>query len=127
MKRLLFGSSCSATRSRRSRWSTPLTGERVAHLDEVVVFPNTHYATSDERLRAAIGRIETELADRLAQFEREGKLLEAQRLRMRTEYDLEMLQEMGFCNGVENYSAPLDGRGRGRPPTRCSTSSRPTT
>ncbi len=94
----------------------PVTGERVAHLDEVVVFPNTHYAISDERLRSAIGRIESELADRLALFEREGKLLEAQRLRMRTEYDLEMLQEMGFCNGIENYSAPMDGRGPGEAP-----------
>ena len=94
----------------------PLTGERVAHLDDVVIFPNTHYATSDERLRAAIGRIETELQQRLAQFEAEGKLLEAQRLRMRTEYDLEMLTEMGFCNGIENYSAPLDGRGPGEAP-----------
>jgi len=94
----------------------PLTGERVASLDDVVVFPNTHYATSDERLHEAIGRIEKELQERLAYFEREGKLLEAQRLRMRTEYDLEMLQEMGFCNGIENYSAPLDGRGPGEPP-----------
>jgi excinuclease ABC subunit B len=94
----------------------PLTGERVAQLDDVVIFPNTHYATSDERLGAAIGRIESELQQRLAQFEKEGKLLEAQRLRMRTEYDLEMLQEMGFCNGIENYSAPLDGRGPGEPP-----------
>jgi excinuclease ABC subunit B len=94
----------------------PLTGERVAHLDDVVIFPNTHYATSDERLRAAIGRIETELQQRLAQFEAEGKLLEAQRLRMRTEYDLEMLTEMGFCNGIENYSAPLDGRTPGEAP-----------
>ena len=94
----------------------PLTGERVAQMDDVVIFPNTHYATSDERLGAAIGRIETELQQQLAQFEKDGKLLEAQRLRMRTEYDLEMLQEMGFCNGIENYSAPLDGRGAGEAP-----------
>ena len=93
-----------------------LTGERVAELDDIVIFPNTHYATSDERLRRAITRIEAELQERLAVFEREGKLLEAQRLRMRTEYDLEMLQEMGFCNGVENYSAPMDGRGPGEAP-----------
>ncbi|MEX0766860.1 MAG: excinuclease ABC subunit UvrB, partial [Microthrixaceae bacterium] len=93
-----------------------LTGERVQELDEVVIFPNTHYATSDERLRSAIGRIEVELQQRLALFESEGKLLEAQRLRMRTEYDLEMLQEIGFCNGIENYSAPMDGRGPGEPP-----------
>ena len=94
----------------------PLTGERIEVLDELVIFPATHYATSDERLRAAITRIEAELAERLAYFEREGKLLEAQRLRMRTEYDLEMMAEMGFCNGIENYSAPLDGRGPGEPP-----------
>jgi excinuclease ABC subunit B len=94
----------------------PLTGEKVADLEELVVFPNTHYATSDERLAVAIRRIESELQERLAHFEAEGKLLEAQRLRMRTEYDLEMLQEMGFCNGIENYSAPIDGRGAGEPP-----------
>jgi excinuclease ABC subunit B len=94
----------------------PLTGEKVASLDEVVIFPNTHYAVSDERMAAAIGRIEKELQERLAWFESQGKLLEAQRLRMRTEYDLEMMAEMGFCNGIENYSAPIDGRGRGEPP-----------
>ncbi len=94
----------------------PLTGEKVGEMDELVVFPNTHYATSDERIAAAISRIELELQQRLAHFESEGKLLEAQRLRMRTEYDLEMLQEMGFCNGIENYSAPIDGRSAGEPP-----------
>ncbi|MGI9579542.1 MAG: excinuclease ABC subunit UvrB, partial [Microthrixaceae bacterium] len=94
----------------------PLTGEKVGELDELVVFPNTHYATSDERLAVAIKRIESELQQRLAHFEAEGKLLEAQRLRMRTEYDLEMLQEMGFCNGIENYSAPIDGRSAGEAP-----------
>ncbi len=94
----------------------PLTGEKFRSLDDVVIFPNTHYATSDERLGAAIGRIEQELQERLALFESQGKLLEAQRLRMRTEYDLEMMQEMGFCNGIENYSAPLDGRGPGETP-----------
>ncbi|MCP4434330.1 MAG: excinuclease ABC subunit UvrB [Actinomycetia bacterium] len=94
----------------------PLTGEKVGELDELVVFPNTHYATSDERIHAAIKRIETELQQRLAHFDAEGKLLEAQRLRMRTEYDLEMLEEMGFCNGIENYSGPIDGRARGEAP-----------
>ena len=94
----------------------PVTGERVAQLDDVVIFPNTHYAVSDDRLRLAVERIEAELAERLATFEAEGKLLEAQRLRMRTEYDLEMLTEMGFCNGIENYSAPMDGRGPGEAP-----------
>jgi excinuclease ABC subunit B len=94
----------------------PVTGERVRQLEELLLFPATHYATSDERLQKAIVRIEAELQERLATFEREGKLLEAQRLRMRTSYDLEMMQEMGFCNGIENYSAPIDGRGPGEPP-----------
>jgi excinuclease ABC subunit B len=94
----------------------PVTGERLASLDELVVFAATHYVTGEERLQAAIGRIEAELQERLAWFEKEGKLLEAQRLRMRTQYDLEMMQELGFCNGIENYSGPIDGRGRGVAP-----------
>ncbi len=94
----------------------PVTGERLETLDELVVFPATHYVTGEERLAAAIERIEDELRQRLAEFERQGKLLEAQRLRMRTEYDLEMMQELGYCNGIENYSAPLDGRGPGEAP-----------
>ena len=94
----------------------PLTGERLDTLEDLVVFPATHYATSPERTQEAVGRIEAELADRLAFFEQEGKLLEAQRLRMRTEYDLEMMQELGYCNGIENYSAPIDGRGPGEAP-----------
>jgi excinuclease ABC subunit B len=94
----------------------PLTGERIESLDELIVFPATHYATSEQRMQAAIARIESELADRLQVFESDGKLLEAQRLRMRTEYDLEMMQEVGYCNGIENYSGPIDGRGPGEPP-----------
>ncbi len=94
----------------------PLTGEKVSELDELIVFPATHYVASDERMRAAIGRIEGELQERLAWFESEGKLLEAQRLRMRTQYDLEMMQELGYCNGIENYSGPIDGRSPGEPP-----------
>jgi excinuclease ABC subunit B len=94
----------------------PLTGERIETLEELVVFPATHYATSEERMQAAVGRIETELQDQLKHFEKEGKLLEAQRLRMRTEYDLEMMQELGYCNGIENYSGPIDGRSAGDPP-----------
>jgi excinuclease ABC subunit B len=93
-----------------------LTGERVRSLDELIVFPATHYVTGSERMKAAITRIEAELQERLAWFEKEGKLLEAQRLRMRTQYDLEMMQEVGYCNGIENYSAPLDGRGPGEAP-----------
>ena len=94
----------------------PLTGEVIGELEELEMFPATHYVTGEERLKAAIVRIEAELADRLAWFEKEGKLLEAQRLRMRTQYDLEMMREVGFCNGIENYSAPLDGRAPGVPP-----------
>ena len=94
----------------------PLTGERIQTLDELIVFPASHYVASEERMRAAITRIEAELQQQLAHFEKEGKLLEAQRLRMRTQYDLEMMQEVGYCNGVENYSAPIDGRSPGEPP-----------
>ncbi len=94
----------------------PLTGERIAELTELVVFPATHYTASDERMQRAIGGIEAELQERLAEFEKEGKLLEAQRLRMRTQYDLEMMQEMGFCNGIENYSRHIDGRAPGEAP-----------
>src|SRR3954447_25628202 len=94
----------------------PLTGERVDSLDELVIFPATHYVAGEDRMRVAIGRIEAELQERLAWFESEGKLLEAQRLRMRTQYDLEMMQEVGYCNGIENYSMHIDGRTFGEPP-----------
>jgi len=94
----------------------PLTGERIESLDELVIFPATHYATSEQRMQAAIERIQVELQERLSSFEQDGKLLEAQRLRMRTEYDLEMMQEVGYCNGIENYSGPIDGRAHGEPP-----------
>ncbi len=94
----------------------PVTGERTGELDQLVMFPATHYVTSEERIGRAVERIEAELRDRLAWFEANGKLLEAQRLRMRTEYDLEMMQELGFCNGIENYSAPIDGRSPGETP-----------
>ena len=94
----------------------PLTGETVGTQEELLVLPATHYVAGEERMAKGIARIESELQERLAYFEKEGKLLEAQRLRMRTQYDLEMMQEMGFCNGIENYSAPIDGRGPGDPP-----------
>jgi excinuclease ABC subunit B len=93
-----------------------VTGERIETLEQVVVYPATHYVASEERLQKAIGRIESELQEQLARFEKEGKLLEAQRLRMRTQYDLEMMAEVGYCNGIENYSAPIDGRQPGEPP-----------
>jgi len=94
----------------------PLTGELLGDFAEVTIFPATHYVASDDRLQEAVHRIEAELQQRLAYFEKEGKLLEAQRLRMRCSYDLEMIQEMGYCNGIENYSGPIDGRNRGEPP-----------
>ncbi len=95
----------------------PLTGERLASQSEIAIFPATHYVTGAERMQRAITRIEQELQERLSYFENEGKLLEAQRLRMRTQYDLEMMAEVGFCSGIENYSAPIDGRAAGEPPS----------
>jgi excinuclease ABC subunit B len=94
----------------------PLTGEMVGELDRLVLFPASHYVTSAERMAKAIEGIETELAERLAELERKDKLLEAQRLRMRTSYDLEMLREVGVCSGIENYSRHLDGRAPGEMP-----------
>jgi excinuclease ABC subunit B len=79
-----------------------VNGERIETLEQVVVYPATHYVVSEERLQKAIGRIESELQEQLARFEKEGKLLEAQRLRMRTQYDLEMMAEVGYCNGLEH-------------------------
>ncbi len=93
-----------------------LTGETINDLSEVLIFPATHYVAGDERMRKAVLGIEHELQVRLKQFETEGKLLEAQRLRMRTQYDLEMIAEVGFCNGIENYSMHIDGRSPGEPP-----------
>ncbi|MEX2419662.1 MAG: helicase-related protein, partial [Acidimicrobiia bacterium] len=94
----------------------PVTGEVIRELDEIFIYPATHYVATRERLRAAITGIEEELADRLRFLEEHGKLLEAQRLRMRTAYDLEMMNELGYCNGIENYSRHLDGREPGEAP-----------
>jgi excinuclease ABC subunit B len=94
----------------------PLTGELVRHEDEMYVFPASHYVAGPERMKRAVAGIEDELATRLAELERQGKVLEAQRLRMRTGYDLEMLAQVGFCSGIENYSRHIDGRGPGTPP-----------
>jgi excinuclease ABC subunit B len=94
----------------------PLTGEQLKELTRTQVFPATHYVAGDERMRKAVVGIEAELQERLAWFEANGKLLEAQRLRMRTQYDLEMIQEVGYCNGIENYSMHIDGRTHGEPP-----------
>jgi excinuclease ABC subunit B len=94
----------------------PVTGEVVDELAEAYVFPATHYVTERERMKKAIAGIEVELQDRLAELEGKGKMLEAQRLRMRTNYDLEMMREVGFCSGIENYSRYLDGRSEGEAP-----------
>jgi excinuclease ABC subunit B len=94
----------------------PVTGEIVTEDRELYVFPATHYVAGPERMERAIAGIETELVDQLATFERQGKLLEAQRLRMRTTYDIEMMRQVGSCSGIENYSMHIDGRERGSAP-----------
>jgi excinuclease ABC subunit B len=94
----------------------PLTGEIITNDSELYVFPATHYVAGPERMERAIAGIEAELADSLASMERAGKLLEAQRLRMRTTYDIEMMRQVGFCSGIENYSRHIDGREAGSAP-----------
>jgi len=94
----------------------PMTGEVVREEQEMYVFPATHYVAGPERMERAIKGIELELADQLATFEKQGKLLEAQRLRMRTHYDIEMMRQVGSCSGIENYSMHIDGRSRGSAP-----------
>ena len=94
----------------------PLTGETLEDMKRGVVFPATHYVAGNERLAVAMTKIEHELQVQLKSFEEQGKLLEAQRLRMRTQYDLEMISELGYCNGIENYSMHIDGRDYGEPP-----------
>jgi excinuclease ABC subunit B len=94
----------------------PLTGEVISEDGELYVFPASHYVAGPERMERAIAGIEAELAGRLAELERQGKLLEAQRLRMRTTYDIEMLRQVGSCSGIENYSRHIDGRAAGTPP-----------
>ncbi len=94
----------------------PLTGEVLGEDEEIYIFPASHYVASPERMERAIRDIEAELAERLAELERQGKLLEAQRLRMRTTYDIEMMRQVGTCAGIENYSRHIDGRPPGSPP-----------
>jgi excinuclease ABC subunit B len=94
----------------------PLRGKVVARPKRAMIYPASHYVATEERLRRAIAGIREELGERLEEFRKDGKLLEAQRLEQRTMYDVEMLQEMGFCHGVENYSRWLDGRSAGQTP-----------
>ncbi|CAN5875454.1 excinuclease ABC subunit UvrB [soil metagenome] len=91
----------------------PLTGEVVREVEEIFIFPATHYVAGPERMERAIASIEAELVERLAELDKQGKLLEAQRLRMRTTYDVEMMRQVGFCSGIENYSRHIDARAPG--------------
>jgi excinuclease ABC subunit B len=95
----------------------PLTGDVIKKLDSVGIFPASHYVASPVQMGRAIEEIENELASRLREFESAGKLLEAQRIKMRTNFDLEMIRELGFCSGIENYSRHIDGRAAGEPPS----------
>jgi excinuclease ABC subunit B len=95
----------------------PLTGDVIRKLDAVAIFPASHYVASPVQMGRAIEEIENELAARLREFEVTGKLLEAQRIKMRTNFDLEMIRELGFCSGIENYSRHIDGRAPGEPPS----------
>ncbi len=94
----------------------PLTGEIVSDVKEVFIFPATHYSAGPETMKRAIADIENELGQRLRELESQNKLLEAQRLRMRTQFDIEMMLQLGFCSGIENYSRHIDGRAQGSPP-----------
>jgi len=97
-------------------WFDPLTGEVLRRVPRLTIYPKTHYVTPRETVLAAIEKIKLELAERLEELRNAGKLLEAQRLEQRTQFDLEMMQELGYCNGIENYSRYLSGRGPGEPP-----------
>ncbi|GET08497.1 excinuclease ABC subunit B [Ligilactobacillus agilis] len=100
----------------RIREVDPLTGEAYGQREHVAIFPATHFMTNEDRLKVAIDGIESELTERVAELTAEEKLLEAQRLKQRTTYDIEMLREMGYCSGIENYSRHMDGRRPGQPP-----------
>ena len=100
----------------RIREIEALTGQVLGEVDHLAIFPATHFMTNDDRMEESIAKIEAELQQQLKVFRSEGKLLEAQRLEQRTNYDIEMLREMGYCNGVENYSRHMDGRTEGEPP-----------
>ncbi|MGT2772126.1 excinuclease ABC subunit UvrB [Streptococcus marimammalium] len=100
----------------RIREIESLSGRVIGEVEHLGIFPATHFMTNEERMEESIAKIQKELTEQLAVFEKEGKLLEAQRLKQRTEYDIEMLREMGYTNGVENYSRHMDGRSEGEPP-----------
>lgn len=100
----------------RIREIDPLTGEVFGDRDHIVIFPATHFITNDATMDSAIAGIEAELKDRVAELKSKGKLLEAQRLQQRTTYDIEMLREVGYCSGIENYSRHMEGRKAGEPP-----------
>lgn len=100
----------------RLSWIDPLTGQVLEELDQVGIYPGSHHVTSDDNLKKAIKTIQDELRERLVQLNQEMKLLEAQRLEQRTYYDIEMMEQMGFCQGIENYSRHMTGRGPGEPP-----------
>lgn len=97
-------------------WIDPLTGEIYEEMDQIGIYPGSHYATGDDSLKRAIGTIQTELGERLNELKANIKFLEAQRLEQRTYYDIEMMEQIGFCSGIENYSRHLTGRGPGEPP-----------
>lgn len=100
----------------RISWVDPLTGKMLEELDQIGIYPGSHYATSDDNLKKAIVTIQDELRERIQELKAQMKLLEAQRLEQRTYYDIEMIEHMGFCPGIENYSRHLTGRGPGEPP-----------
>lgn len=100
----------------RISWIDPLTGEVYGEIDQIGVYPGSHYATGDDNIKKAVGTIRDELRERLQLLQKEIRLLEAQRLEQRTLYDIEMMEQMGFCSGIENYSRHLTGRGPGEPP-----------
>jgi excinuclease ABC subunit B len=100
----------------RLSWIDPLTGERLEDLDQVGIYPGSHYATPEETVKKAIASIQDELRERIQHFNNEIKPLEAQRIEQRTYYDIEMMDQMGFCPGIENYSRHFTGRGVNEPP-----------
>lgn len=97
-------------------WFDPISGRVLEELDSVAIYPASHYVTEDDKMKRAVGQIRDELRERLQQFQKEMKFLEAQRIEQRTLYDIEMIEHMGFCNGIENYSRHMTGRGPGEPP-----------